>query len=161
MQHLEFRFKLDGYPTLEPATNVTLMDQDGVDQMPAEQVQQMLKDVSWASRYAIQAQFQDAGVFITPEWAVLVKAQSLLHCVSVLCDLLNLIEEALETHVTITLVTVLDKEAVPLYGYLARQAKLLTARKIAGIAALLLLGGIVGALADNWAWPLLFVGQSP
>ena len=67
MKQLEFRFKLDGYPTLEPATNVTLMDQDGVDQMPIEQAQQMLKDVSWASRYVIQAKFQDAGVFITPE----------------------------------------------------------------------------------------------
>ena len=158
MKHLEFRFKLDGYPTLEPATNVTLLDQDGVDQMPTEQVQQMLKGVSWASRYTIQAKFQDAGVFITPEWAVLVKAQSLLHCVSVLCDLLNLIEEVLTTHATISLVTVLDKPSIPLYGYLARQAKLLTAKKVAVHLAVLLLGALIGAVVNNWIWPLFSGG---
>lgn len=89
MKHLEFRFKLDGYPTLESATGVVLMDQDGVEPIPAERAQQMLKRVGWSRRYVIEVKFQQAAVFVTPEWAVLVIGQSLLHCVSVLCEWLN------------------------------------------------------------------------
>ena len=41
------------------------------------------------------------------------------HCVAVLCDFLELIEEVLDTYVSITLVSVLGKPAFRLYGYLA------------------------------------------
>ena len=161
MNRLEFRFKLDGYPTLESAAGVVFMDQEGVEQIPTDRARQILERVAWGRRYVIEAKFQDAAVFITPEWAVLVVGQSLLHCISVLCDLLDLIEAALNTHVTITLVTPLDKPVVALYGLLARQAKLLTAIKIVGFVAMLLLSGVVGASVDHWIWPFFSGGQSP
>lgn len=160
MNHLEFRFKLDGYPTLEPAAGVVLMDQEGVEPIPVERAEQMLERVGWSRRYVVDVRFQQAAVFITPEWAVLVIGQSLLHCVSVLCELLKLIEAVLETHVTITLVTSLDKPLVSLYGFLAEHERLLIALKIAGIVTTLVLSGFVGVSIDRWIWPLLFGGQS-
>ena len=161
MKHLEFRFKLDRYPTLEPATGVVLMERDGVEQIPVEHAQQMLERVGWSRRYVIEVKFQDAAVFITPEWAVLILGQSLLHCISVLCDLLDLIEKALDTHVSMTLVTPLDIQVVSLYGLLGQQSKLLTAIKIVGIVAMLLSSGVVGAAIDHWIWPVFFGGPSP
>ena len=131
------------------------MDQEGVEQMPTDRAGKMLERVGWAQQYVVLAKFQEAGVFITAEWSVLIMGQSHLHCVSALCELLKLIEEVLDTHVSITLVTVLDKPATPLYGYLVQQARLLTLRQWAVGAALILIGAFAGAAVNNWIWPLL------
>ena len=121
----------------------------------------MLERVTWGDWYHLRVKFDEGGVFITDDWVVLLIGRNHLHCVSVLCNLLKLIEEVLQQHVTITLVTVLDSPLGSLYGYLAQQSKLLTAKKVAGGVALLVLGGIMGAAVNNWVWPLLFGGQSP
>jgi hypothetical protein len=134
------------------------MDQESVEQMPTDRARQMLSPVAWGDQYVIRAKFQEAGVFITVDWVVLIIGQGLLHCVSVLCGWLQLIEEVLTTHATISLVTVLDKPSIPLYGYLARQAKLLTAKKVAVHLAVLLLGALIGAVVNNWIWPLFSGG---
>ena len=76
------------------------MDQESVEQMPADRAAKMLERVGWAHHYVVLAKFQEAGVFITAEWAVLIIGQSHLHCVSVLCELLELIEGVLDTHVS-------------------------------------------------------------
>ena len=126
-----------------------------VEQMPSDRAAEMLERVRWAQQYVVLAKFQEAGVFITAEWAVLIMGQSHLHCVSVLCELLKLIEEVLDTHVSLTLVTVLDKPPAPLYGYLVQQARLLTLKQWAVGAALILIGAFAGAAVNNWIWPLL------
>ncbi|MDE2786385.1 MAG: hypothetical protein OXL37_06945 [Chloroflexota bacterium] len=155
MKHLEFNLRMPGFLALETATRQAIMDQESVEQMPADQAAKMLERVGWAQQYIVMAKFQEAGVFITAEWSVLIMGQSHLHCVSVLCGLLKLIEEVLDTHVSITLVTVLDKPASPLYGYLVQQARLLTLRQWAIGAALILIGAFAGAAVNNWIWPLL------
>ena len=129
------------------------MDQPGIEQMPIDRASQMLRRVGWAQKYVVLAKFQEAGVFITEQWTVLIMGRSHLQCVSVLCALLEVIERVFDTHVSIALVTVLDKSAFRLYGYLAVQAKLLTVRKIAVGAALLLIGGFISVAVDNWIWP--------
>ena len=146
---------MPGFLALEPATRRMLMDQDGVEQMPSDRAAEMLERVGWAHHYVVLAKFQEAGVFITAEWSVLIMGQSHLHCVSVLCELLELIEGVLDTHVSITLVTVLDKPPAPLYGYLVQQARLLTFRQWAVGATLILIGAFAGAAVSNWIWPLL------
>ena len=146
---------MPGFLALEPATRRMLMDQDGVEQMPSDRAAEMLERVGWAQQYVVLVKFQEAGVFITAEWSVLIMGQSHLHCVSVLCELLKLIEEVLDTHVSLTLVTVLDKPPAPLYGYLVQQARLLTFRQWAVGAALILIGAFAGAAVNNWIWPLL------
>ena len=146
---------MPGFLVLETATRQAIMDQESVEQMPADRAAKMLKRVGWAQQYVVLAKFQEAGVFITAEWSVLIMGQSHLHCVSVLCGLLELIEEVLDTHVSLTMVTVLDKPAAPLYVYLVQQAKLLTLRQWAVGAALILIGAFAGAAVNNWVWPLL------
>ena len=153
MKHLEFELKMPGYLELEASTRRTLMDQEGVAQMPADRASQMLKRVGWPQEYVVRAKFQEAGVFITGQWTVLIMGRSHLHCVAVLCSFLELIEDLLDTHVSIALVTMLDRPAFQLYGYLALQARLLTVRNIAIGAALLLMGGFISAAVDNWIWP--------
>ena len=155
MKHLEFNFRMPGFLALEPATRRKIMEQASVEQMPADRATKMLERVGWAQQYIVMAKFQEAGVFITAEWSVLIMGQSYLHCVSVLCELLKLIEEVLDTHVSITLVTVLDKPPAPLYGYLVQQARLLTFRQCAVGAGLILTGAFAGAAVNNWIWPLL------
>ena len=113
MKHLEFSLRMPGFLVLETAARQAIMDQESVEQMPADRAAKMLERVGWAQQYVVLAKFQEAGVFITAEWSVLIMGQNYLHCVSVLCGLLKLIEEVLDTHVSITLVTVLDKPATP------------------------------------------------
>lgn len=144
---------MPGYLELGASTRRTLMDQEGIAQMPADRASQMLKRVGWPQEYVVRAKFQESGVFITEQWTVLIMGRSHLQCVSVLCGLLEVIERILDTHVSIALVTVLDRPGFRLYGYLALQARLLTLRKLAVGAALLLIGGFISAAVDNWIWP--------
>ena len=139
----------------------TLLDHESVEQMPAERVRKMLEPVAWGDHYVVRTTFQEAGVFFTAEWVVLIVGQSHLHCVSVLCGLLKLIEEVFNTHVSISLVTILDKPARPLDGYLARQAKFGTVKRVVLFFVVLILGGFIGAAISNWIWPLFFGGNSP
>ena len=153
MKHLEFNLEMADYPELETATRRTLMDVESIEQMPIDRASQMLKRVGWAQQYVVLAKFREAGVFVTKQWTVLIMGRSHHHCVAVLCDFLELIEEALDTYVSITLVSVLGKPAFRLYRYLALQARLLTLRRMAVGAALLVIGGFISAAVDNWIWP--------
>jgi hypothetical protein len=161
MKHLELSLRITEYADLDAQTRQMLMEQENVEQMPTERVQQMLRPIAWGDQYVVHAKLNEAGVFITDNWVVLIVGQNYLHCVSSLCSLLKLIEEVLNGHASISLVTVLDKPASPLYSYLARQAKVLTLRKTCQFAGVLILGGIIGAAVSNWIWPLLFGGTSP
>lgn len=161
MKHLEFDLKMAAYPELETATRRTLMDLESVEQMPIDRASQMLKRVGWAQQYVVLAKFQEAGVFISKEWSILIMGQSHLHCVAVLCEFLALIEEVLDTHVSITLVTALDKPAASLYGGLDQQASLLTAKRLAIGVGLLVIGAVLSAVVSNWVWPLLPGGLMP
>ena len=125
---------MPGCLELAASTRRTLMDQPGIEQMPIDRASQMLRRVGWAQKYVVLAKFQEAGVFITEQWTVLIMGRSHLQCVSVLCALLEVIERVFDTHVSIALVTVLDKSAFRLYGLSGPvQSKLLTAIKIVGI----------------------------
>ncbi len=161
MNHLEFRLKIDCHVAFNPDMRATLLDHESVEQMPIERVRKILQRVAWGDQYVVHTKFQEAGVFFTAEWVVLIVGRSHLHCVSVLCGLLKLMEEVFNTHVSIALVTVLDKPASPLYGYLARQAKLDNIKGALWFLIVLIMGGLIGAAINNWIWPFFFGGKSP
>ena len=158
METLEFRLRMAGHTALDAATWRMLMDEGTLESMSSEQAVRLLGEVALPAAFIYQAQFREAGIFATADWVVIVRAQSVLHSVSVIFVLLSLISETLDTPVSIDLITSQDNRVIPLHRYLKRQARRAKVRRIAVWVSTLLVTVVVSAIVSIWLDRLLSGG---
>ena len=158
METLEFRLRMAGYPALDAATWRILMDEGTLQFMSSDQAARLLGEVALPAAFIYQARVQEAGIFLTSDWVVIVRAQSVLHSVSVVFVLLSLISETLDTPVSIDLITLQEDRVIPLHRYLARQAALTKVKRTAIWVTTLLVTAAVSALVGIWLAGLLSGG---
>ena len=158
MEMLEFRLRMGRYSVLDAATWQILMDEGTLQSMSSDQAVRLLGGVALPAAFIYQAQVQEAGIFLTADWIVIVRAQSVLHSVSVIFVLLSLISETLDTPVSIDLITLQDDRVIPLHRYLARQARFAKVKRTAVWVTTLLVTAAVSAIIGIWLAGLLSGG---
>ena len=150
MKTLEFRLRMVRYPALDATTWRMLMDEGTLQFMSSDQAVRLLGEVALPAAFVYQAQVQEAGIFLTADWVVIVRAQSVLHSISVIFVLMSLISETLDTPVSIDLITLPDDSVIPLHRYLARQATLAKVKRTGVWVTTLLVTAAVSAIVSIW-----------
>lgn len=92
------------------------------------------------------AEVENAVVFITPDWTVLICAKKLINCVSAFSVVLSSIVQELNAPIAITLPRHQNEDDEPLHRVLQREAQMDFARRVVVWVLGITIAGVVGTM---------------
>ena len=122
METLDIQLRVPGLPSLDQATRTSLMTGGTLRPLPLTLRRRLLGEAAPQASW-LAAQVHESAIFITDDWVVSIHGPKLIHCVSAMCLLINLVGQETNASVTIELLSPESRNENPLYRQLDRESR--------------------------------------